>query len=162
MADKRKDKLNAVFEDYLLTIYKLSKSKSSITPGNIRKIICTTRSNVSNTLKTLADRNYIQHVPYGAISLTRKGRKHAKMLYEKNLALQMFFKKVLDADDKEAFENACNIEHVLSDSLLLKLKLFFDFMEQCPRNEPYFLAAFKHFCQTGEICENCDQCATSS
>ena len=144
--------LNPVFEDILVAIYKVSETRDSITPRDIRRIIPKSRSNISNSLKTLHLRGYIEHKPYGEIILTTKGASCSQKLFNKKTALQKFFTKVLNAGEQEAINNACGMEHVLSDSLYERLELFFDFMDNCSCCNSNFLEKFKRFCESKQLC----------
>ncbi|MDE6139304.1 MAG: hypothetical protein K2F57_07520, partial [Candidatus Gastranaerophilales bacterium] len=69
---------------------------------------------------------------YEPISLTSKGIEEAKKVYDKHHILKKFFEKVLDISTEEAGENACKIEHIISQNILNKMISLTNFYEKNP------------------------------
>ena len=76
------------------------------------------------TLKKLADKEMLIYDRYGSITMTEKGLKEARLVVSKHMTLQNFFEEVLGLDTNEASQNACRIEHVISEQAFNKISEF--------------------------------------
>ena len=56
--------------------------------------------------------------------MTEKGTKEAQRVVSKHTTLQKFFEKVLGLETEEASQNACRIEHVISEKAFEKISEF--------------------------------------
>ncbi|MBQ4114258.1 metal-dependent transcriptional regulator [bacterium] len=110
------EKLSSSLEDYLEIIYNKFKADNGIKAIDISKELNVSRASVSEALKKLEKKGYVNYGYYGKISLTESGIKSAEMIVSKHQILQKFFEKVLNLNIKEASENACNIEHVITEN----------------------------------------------
>ncbi len=70
----------------------------------------------------LKDDGYITVDGSGHIDLTAEGTKIAKYIYEKHKTLTEFFTSVAKVSPEIAEEDACRIEHVISDETFQALK----------------------------------------
>lgn len=61
---------------------------------------------------------------YGYIELTDEGKVVAHEIYSRHLTLFRFFRDVLGVDARVANQDACMMEHYLSEETLTKLKRF--------------------------------------
>ena len=75
-------------------------------------------------LKKLANKGYINYGRYDTISLTASGLELAQKITSKHKTLQIFFEKVLGLSKEEASENACKIEHVITENALKQISLY--------------------------------------
>ena len=64
---------------------------------------------------------YIEKADTGAIKLTKTGEKVAKTIYERHSVLSTLFMN-LGVDKKTAIEDACRIEHYISDKTFKAIK----------------------------------------
>ncbi len=107
-------------EMYLETIYILSKK------GPVRSIdVCEYRGfskpSVSRAVSLLKKDGYLTVEKGGALVLTEKGLGVATAIYERHTVLTEFFVK-LGVDPKVAADDACKLEHGLSDETFGRLK----------------------------------------
>ena len=58
--------------------------------------------------------------------MTKLGEEEAKKVYAKHSIIKDFFEKVLKIESVSASENACKIEHVVSDDVLDAMKTLMD------------------------------------
>jgi len=121
--------ISSNLEDYLEAIYEVVKENGVVLPRDVRQRLGVGKSSVSGALKTLASRGLIEHTPYGAITLTSEGQKTAEDIARRHEVLRDFFIKVLDADSEVANTAACEIEHVMPDSVLERLVEFLCFAQ---------------------------------
>jgi DtxR family Mn-dependent transcriptional regulator len=83
-------------------------------------------------LKKLADRGYVQYVPYKGAVLTGKGMALAQRVVRKHRLLERFFYDYLGMDLGKVHDEACRMEHSLSDEAALALCDALDNPETCP------------------------------
>lgn len=114
--------LSSGLEDYLECIYNNIQNNGSVKAIQLSKDLNVSRASVTDALHRLAEREYINYERYGTIAITDKGVAKAKEIIEKHNILTSFFKNVLLLSDDEASENACRIEHVITQNAFNKLK----------------------------------------
>jgi len=109
------------------------------------------RASVSEALSKLVSKGLITYESYGTISFTPTGLSEAQKVYNTHNTLKSFFQTVLNISPEEASENACKIEHIISDNILSKIK---DFTDYC-NNHPEIIDNFRQ----GKIneCNLCDR-----
>ena len=100
---------------YLKTILKLSKSGQRVRKIDIAKELCYSKPSITSAVRKLVADGMVTDIK-GEISLTDKGKEIAEMLNEKNTVLTTFFIE-LGAESSIAEENACRIEHVITDEM---------------------------------------------
>lgn len=111
-------------EDYLETILLLTKKKSFVRSIDIANELNYSKPSVSRAVGILKSHGYITVERDGQISLTDEGMKKANNIYERHTILTQFFRDILKVDEKKAEEDACRIEHVISEESYKKLKEF--------------------------------------
>lgn len=112
-------------EMYLETILLLRKKKACVYSIDIANELEYSRPSVSRAVGLLQKSGYITMAQSGEISLTESGFQKAMDIYERHRVITEVLVKI-GADEKEAEENACRIEHVISEELLNTLKNFLE------------------------------------
>ena len=79
------------------------------------------RPSISRAINLLKKDEYITVDAHGYIDLTDKGRAVAEKIYEKHNVMTEFFEKIGVPSDL-AEQDACRIEHVISDLTFEKIK----------------------------------------
>ena len=115
------EKLTASLEDYLEIIYSQISCNKNIKAIDISKKLKITRASVTEALKKLEHKGFINYGRYDSISLTESGIEIAKNILSKHQILQDFFIKVLNLPEEEASINACKIEHVITENAFNKI-----------------------------------------
>ncbi len=108
-------------EMYLETILLLEGRKSKIRSVDIVEELGYAKSSVSRAVNLLLKKGYILISHEGDITLTPRGQKKAEDVYEKHRVFTEVFMK-MGAGRELAEENACRVEHVISDELFEILK----------------------------------------
>ena len=106
-------KIQESAENYLETIYILSKRKGSVRSIDIAAELEYSKHSVSVAMKNLRENGYIEVDSDGFIKLTEKGKEIATRMYERHTLLSKWLVH-LGVDEEIAVEDACRIEHVLS------------------------------------------------
>lgn len=105
-------------EMYLETILLLHRTKANVRAVDICDELGYAKSSVSRGVNLLKKRGYIEiDAATGDIEFTAAGRKKAEGVYERHRTLTQALVK-LGADHALAEENACRIEHVVSDEMM--------------------------------------------
>lgn len=99
---------------YLETIYILSQKKSHVRAIDVGEQMGYSKPSVSRALSILKRDDYVSVDDTGGISLTAKGMEVAKTMYTRHTVLSQLLMR-LGVDEKTATEDACKIEHVISE-----------------------------------------------
>ena len=110
-------------EMYLETILVLSQEKSSVRSIDVCEYMGYSKPSVSRAVGILKSGGYITVDHDGYITLTDEGRYVAERTYERHKVLTAFFRAIGVPDDV-ASEDACKIEHDISDETFEALKDF--------------------------------------
>jgi len=116
-------KIQESAENYLETIYVLKNRKGYVRAIDVATELGYSKPSVSRAMKLLRENHYITVESDGAIKLTGAGEEIAKRMYERHAFLTQFLIK-LGVNEATAREDACRIEHVISEETFSKLKAF--------------------------------------
>ena len=107
-------------EDYLEAIYVLSLKNEG---GNVRSVdvaedLDVSKASVNKALAMLKEQGMVNQEHYGKVTLTDEGRGYARLVWRAHRALRAFLVNEIGVDEKTADEEACLMEHVLSQSTM--------------------------------------------
>ena len=108
-------------EMYLETIYVLSHKLSSVRGIDIADHLGYSKPSVSRAVGLLRDEGLVKKDTDGYFKLTEAGEIMAKRIYERHTVLTTLFIN-LGVDEKTASEDACRIEHYISDKTFDAIK----------------------------------------
>lgn len=108
-------------EDYLETILILKERSGQVRSIDIATEMNYTKPSISVAMKKLRENGYIEVDKDGFITLTASGYEIASNIYNRHKVLTDFFIS-LGVDQKVAAEDACKIEHDLSDETFEKIR----------------------------------------
>ena len=126
-------KLTSSLEDYLEIIYNKIKENSKVKAIDISRELNVSRASVTEALNKLAKNGFINYEKYGQIIITDEGIKKAKEIVFLHQELTNFFEN-LGIDSIEASENACKIEHIISNNIKKRIQ---DFNQFCKTNPEF-------------------------
>ena len=112
---------NESAENYLETIYVLSKKLPVVRSVDIATELNFKKPSVSIAMKHLREKELIVVSDAGFITLTEEGHAQAEAIYERHTILTKMF-TMLGVSEETAAEDACLIEHVLSDESFEAIK----------------------------------------
>ena len=119
-------------EDYLKTVYELTLDGKAATTTEISKALNISPASVTEMLKKLSERKYLEYSPYHGTILTKKGLKIAEKMARKHRLLERFLYDILKIDKLKVHEQACEMEHSLSDDAEESLCRFLKYPDSCP------------------------------
>jgi len=117
-------KLSPSHEDYLEAIYDLSQGSISVRSVDVATRLGVSRASVNKAVGLLRDAKLIDQQPYGGITLTEQGHALAAQVRRCHTILRTFLEKILGVAPEVAEDEACHIEHSISDDTLEKLASF--------------------------------------
>ncbi|MBO7274158.1 MAG: metal-dependent transcriptional regulator [Clostridia bacterium] len=101
-------------EMYLETILRLSQKSGHVRAIDVGEEMGYSKPSVSRAMSLLKEGGYIVIDRDGAITLTDAGREIAEKIYARHTLLTNFLVS-LGVDEKTAAEDACKMEHSISD-----------------------------------------------
>ena len=109
-------------QDYLESILTLAKEQSIIHRIDVAKKMNVSQAAVNKAMKLLCARGYI-YEDGKHLYLTSEGREYAEAVYEKHCVIRDFLTK-LGVSAALAEEDACGMEHVVSEETFLAMKAY--------------------------------------
>lgn len=108
-------------EMYLETIYLLHKENDRVRSIDLANAMNFSKPSVSRAVHNLQDSGYLEIEDTGNLKLTSKGQEKAISIYEKHLFFSNYF-IAIGVDEDTAVEDACALEHVISEETFQKIK----------------------------------------
>lgn len=112
-------------EMYLETIYILSKTSKAVRSIDVGEYMGYSKPSVSRAMSLLKNGGYVIMDESGFLTLTDAGREVAEKIYERHTVLTDYLMR-LGVDEETATEDACRIEHVISDTSFAAIKQYVD------------------------------------
>lgn len=110
-------------EMYLETILRLSEKKAAVRAIDVGAEMGVSRPSVSRAMHLLEDGGFLSIRDDGSIVLTEVGREIAEKIYERHTKLTEWFVSI-GVDEETAANDACRIEHVVSDKTFAAWKSY--------------------------------------
>lgn len=110
-------------EDYLEAILTLKERLGAVRSIDIARELNYSKPSVSIAMKKLRENGLIQMDEDGFIQLLPEGETIANRIYERHRLLTAFFRQI-GVSEEVAAEDACKVEHDLSDETFQKLKTY--------------------------------------
>lgn len=113
--------LSESMEDYLEAIFNLIKENGSARVTDIANHLEIAASSVNQALKKLNQEGLISQEKYGPIKLTDSGLQAAEKIRCRHQILSIFLNKTLGVSREIADQDACSMEHALSEESFIKM-----------------------------------------
>ena len=110
-------------EMYLETIYVLLKEKPAVRAIDVGEYMGFSKPSVSRALGLLKESGHVVTDANGFLSLTESGITVAEKIFERHTILTTLFTE-LGIDEETASDDACKIEHVISEETYLRLRAY--------------------------------------
>lgn len=108
-------------EMYLETILVLLKKQGYVRSLDVAEYMGFSKPSVSRAIGLLREGGYVEMLKDGSLSLTDAGREVAEKIYERHTLLTDFLTR-LGVDPARAAEDACKMEHDISDESFAAIK----------------------------------------
>ncbi|CAJ36633.1 metal-dependent transcriptional regulator [Methanocella arvoryzae] len=136
-----------ITEEYLETILYLTRGGARAKTRDIAQAMGIKPPSVSEMLLKLRDQGYIDYMPYEGAALTEEGRAEAIRMERKHQLLETFLVGTLGVDTDTAHDEACELEHSVSDNTMERICSYLGHPRYCPDDHPI---------TKGECCEKAD------
>ncbi|MGM0397434.1 MAG: metal-dependent transcriptional regulator [Halobacteriota archaeon] len=131
MSHEREKQYTESVEMYLKEIYLLARDGEPATTGDIADALGVSPPSVTDRLGHLEDRNLVEHEKRRGTTLTSEGEEAARRILRKHCRIERFLVEQLDVT--EGFhDEACRLEHAMSDDIARRLDSFVDLPPECP------------------------------
>ena len=129
--------LSTAEENYLKAIFKISeRAQKSASTNAIAKHLKTSAASVTDMLKRLAEKKFINYEKYKGVTLTAEGSKLATQLIRKHRLWEVFLVKKLRFTWDQVHDIAEQLEHIQSKELIMRLDAFLDYPKFDPHGDP--------------------------
>lgn len=118
--------ISNALEDYLKAIYIISNTKSGVRITDIALRLGLSKPSVNRAVNSLKKYGLVSHEPYGDITLTERGREIGETVSRRHYMIREFLVNVLSLTEDEAENEACRIEHNISQNTVDKMKNFME------------------------------------
>ena len=127
-------KISDNIEEYLEVLYRNGSNKEQVSTSQLSKELGIAPGSVTQMLKKLEKLGYIDYTPYKGASLTDEGMKIAQKITRKHRILEKFLIDILKIKEENVHEQACEMEHTLSDEAERALCAMLNNPDVCPDN----------------------------
>ena len=125
-------KISDNIEEYLEVLYRNGSNKEQVSTTQLSKDLGIAPGSVTQMLKKLEDLGYIEYTPYKGATLTDDGMKIAQKITRKHRILEKFLSDILKIKEENIHEQACEMEHSLSDEAERALCTMLHHPDLCP------------------------------
>lgn len=131
MTHWRDKQVSESVEMYLKEIYLLSRDGDAAKTGAIADRLGISAGSVTEMLDRLQEQDLLEYEKYRGARLTPDGEAQARELLRKHCLIERFLVEALDV--QEGFhEEACRLEHVMSDEIADRLERYVSISDDCP------------------------------
>lgn len=108
-------------EDYLINILRLTEGTGNVRTSKLASYMNVAPASVTEMLRVLANAGYVNYVKYQGVSLTPEGLAYARNIRRKHHVVERFLVDILGIDHENAHEQACLMEHSISDDSINRI-----------------------------------------
>ena len=123
-------------EEYLEAVYRLEREGPGVTTSGLASALGVAPASVSGMLKKLAKDGYVEHVARGEVQLTQKGLAVAVRVLRRHRLAECLLTDVLGMPWDEVHEEACMLEHAISERVEQRLIELLHDPQTCPHGQP--------------------------
>jgi DtxR family Mn-dependent transcriptional regulator len=138
-------------EEYLEALFNLTQDNKTAATSEISRRLRVSPASVTEMLRKLAGAGYVNYSRYQGVTLTAKGHAEAEKMARKHRLLERFLHDVLKIGNDRVHQEACRMEHSLSDTTERAMCRTLKSPDKCPDDKQTIPA-----CNLGF--SNCDEC----
>lgn len=125
-----------ITEEYLEAVYDLTQEGGSARTNDIAERMRVSPASATEMVQRLSGEGYLSYERYRGASLTEKGLSVAKKIKRKHRLVERFLVDVLGAKKGEFHDEACRLEHAISDESEKRICQIVNNPRFCPDGEP--------------------------
>lgn len=119
------EKMSMSHEDYLEAIVMLGgTTERSVRSVDIANKLGVSKASVNKAISVLKEKKLAEQPYYGDVTLTPEGFEYANSVYDRHQMLTLFLEKAIGLDADVAEEEACLMEHAISDDSFAKWRKY--------------------------------------
>jgi DtxR family Mn-dependent transcriptional regulator len=123
-------------EEYLEAVYRLEREGPGVTTSGLASTLGVAPASVSGMLKKLERDGYVEYVARGEVKLSRSGLEVGVRVLRRHRLAERLLTDVLGMPWDEVHEEACMLEHAISERVELQLMKLLNNPETCPHGHP--------------------------
>ncbi|HEV3154578.1 MAG TPA: metal-dependent transcriptional regulator [Candidatus Baltobacteraceae bacterium] len=123
-------------EEYLEAVYRLEREGPGVTTSGLASELGVAPASVSGMLKKLAAEGYLEHVARGEVKLTQKGLEVGVRVVRRHRLAERLLTDVLGMPWDEVQQEACMLEHAISENVEQRLIEILGNPKECPHGLP--------------------------
>ncbi|MAE66626.1 MAG: DtxR family transcriptional regulator [Phycisphaeraceae bacterium] len=129
---------SATVEDYMKTIYGLQQRdpRRLVPMGDLASAMGVAPGTATSMIKTLSASSLVNYEPRGGVRLTHSGEQLALHVLRRHRLVELFLVKVLGLDWSQVHEEADQLEHAISDTVLERIDELLDRPSVDPHGDP--------------------------
>jgi len=129
-------KITETVEEYLECIYRLQEKEKVARTSSIIRSLKVAPGTVTNTIERLEREGFVKHVSYRGVMLTDKGRMIALQVVRRHRLSERLLTDILKMNWTSVHEDACRLEHSLSENVVDHLERTLNYPKTCPHGNP--------------------------
>lgn len=120
--------ITAAHEDYLEAILILENASQDgeVRSVDVANLIDVSKASVNKALTALREAGLVEQERYGRVTLTPTGRAYGERVWRRHQTLRRFLVEDLGVEPELANEEACHMEHVVTQGTIELLEKFFE------------------------------------
>ncbi|MEM2892821.1 MAG: metal-dependent transcriptional regulator [Candidatus Bathyarchaeia archaeon] len=122
-------------EEYLEAIYTFNEEGKPARTKELAERLKVSPPSVTQMVKELAEKGLVEYEPYRGVTLTGRGMALAQRVVRRHRLLERFLHDILGLRKERIHNEACKMEHGLSDDAALALCKALNKPERCPDDE---------------------------
>ena len=131
------EELSPNAQDYLKMIWGLHDwGQTAVQPSDLARKAGVKPSTVTGAVARLVSGGFAEHDPYGAITLTAKGRRYAVAMVRRHRLLETFLVSTLNYGWDEVHKEADALEHAASDMMIDRVDELLGHPQTDPHGDP--------------------------
>jgi len=123
-------------EEYVEAIYKLQKRSGVAKTKELAEELDVVPGSITNTIEHLEKHDLVEHEPYKGVKLTAKGEALALCIIRRHRLAERLLTDILNAEWSDVHENACKLEHALTEDVIALLEKKLEYPKVCPHGNP--------------------------
>ena len=127
--------VSPIMEEYLEHIYRIEEHGATRTK-NLAEMVGVSLGTVTNTVEALERQSLVTHEPYKGVKLTEAGRKIAVDVIRRHRLAERLLTDFLKIDWSRVHDQACGLEHAITDDLIKPLDKALGHPKTCPHGNP--------------------------